>query len=206
MRDASRPPLGRGGRLLRTLPGLLQALAMVAWPFVVIGGSRLVGTRWTAAIVVLLLLPGIFRAARGERAAGRRSLYLAGGAVAVAVAAAVLDDGRFLLAWPVLVSGALLVAFLVSLRGGRSIVEGFARLQKPELSPAEVAYCRTVTWVWCAFFVANGAVAAVLALSGRQGLWALYTGAVAYVLMGILFAAEFLVRRMKFPPSPGAAP
>ena len=206
MREASRPSTGRGGRLLRILPGLLQALAMVAWPFVVIVGSRLVGTRWTAAIVVLLLLPGLFRAARGESGAGRRSLYLAAGAIAVASAAAVLDDGRFLLAWPVLVSGALLVAFLVSLRGGGSIVEGFARLQKPDLSPAEVAYCRTVTWVWCAFFVANGTVAAVLALSGRQGLWALYTGAIAYVLMGILFAGEFLVRRSKFPLAPRGTP
>jgi uncharacterized membrane protein len=179
---------------------------MVAWPFVVIAGSRLVGTRGTALLVVLLLLPGLVRAARGERGARRRSLALAGGATAVALAAAVLDDARFLLAWPVLVSGSLLVAFLVSLRGGRSIVEGFARLRKPHLSPAEVAYCRTVTWVWCAFFVGNGAVAAGLALSGRRDLWAIYTGAIAYVLMGILFAGEYVVRRARFPAPPGAVP
>ena len=206
MRDASPNPPGLARRLLRGVPGALQALAMVAWPFVVIAGSRLVGTRLTALLVVLLLLPGLVAAARGDRGAGRRSLAFAAGATVVALAAAVLDDARFLLAWPVLVSGALLVAFLLSLRGGRSMVEGFARLRKPDLSPAEVAYCRAVTWVWCAFFVANGVVAAGLALSGRHDLWAIYTGAIAYVLMGLLFAVEYGVRRAKFPATPGATP
>jgi uncharacterized membrane protein len=59
--------------------------------------------------------------------------------------------------------------------------------------------------VWCAFFVANGAVAAALALSGRRELWAAYTGVVAYLLMGLLFAGEYLVRRRKFAAGPEGA-
>ncbi|HET8734013.1 MAG TPA: hypothetical protein VFM45_09610 [Anaeromyxobacteraceae bacterium] len=192
---------GWPGRLAAALP----VVASVAWPFVVVVGSRVVGTRATAALLLLLVLPGAVRGLRGDRGAGRRSLWLAGGAALLAAAAAVLGDGGVLLAWPVLVSLALLVAFLSSLRGGRSIVEGFARLQKPDLSAAEVAYCRTVTWVWCAFFVANGATAAALALSGRRELWAVYTGVVSYLLMGLLFAGEYLVRRRKFPAIRGAA-
>ncbi len=127
-------------------------------------------------------------------------------AAGLPVAGACLDDARLLLAWPVLVSLALLTAFLVSLRGGHSIVERFARLQKGDLSPAEVAYCRAVTWVWCAFFVVNGGVAAALAVSGRRDLWAMYTGVIAYLLMAILFGAEYAIRRLRFPPVPGAAP
>jgi len=184
----------------------MQVLAMVAWPFVVIAGARFVGTRGTAALVVLLLLPGLVRGAFGASGAGGHSLGFAAGAAAVATAAAVLDDARFLLAWPVLVSLALLVAFVLSLRGGHSIVERFARLQVSDLSQAEVAYCRTVTVVWCVFFVLNGSLAAALAISGQREVWAVYTGAVAYALMGILFGAEYVVRKIRFPRPRGAPP
>ena len=37
-----------------------------------------------------------------------------------------------------------------------------------------------------------------LALAGDLWSWALYTGLVAYVLMGILFAVEFVVRSWRF--------
>jgi len=58
--------------------------------------------------------------------------------------------------------------------------------------------------VWCAFFVGNGTLAAMLALSGWRTLWAVYTGVVAYALMGVLFGAELLVRRARFPRTRGA--
>jgi len=66
------------------------------------------------------------------------------------------------------------------------------------LSPERVAYCRTVTKIWCAFFVVNGSVALWLSLYGSLSAWGLYTGAVAYGLMGLLFVAEYTVRRLRF--------
>jgi uncharacterized membrane protein len=63
--------------------------------------------------------------------------------------------------------------------------------------PAHVpAYARKVTAVWCGFFVVNGAIAGGLALWGTERTWALYTGGVAYVLMGLLFAGELAVRQV----------
>jgi uncharacterized membrane protein len=57
-----------------------------------------------------------------------------------------------------------------------------------------VAYTRRVTQVWCGFFVVNGLLALGTALWASEALWSLYTGVIAYVLMGVLFGVEYLVR------------
>jgi uncharacterized membrane protein len=110
---------------------------------------------------------------------------------------ALLDDARFVLALPVLINGVLFLQFALSLRA-TPMVERFARMQDPNLGPAQVAYCRSVTKVWCVFFVLNGGFSAYLALFAEVSSWALYTGIVAYVLMGVLGASEYLVRKARF--------
>ena len=103
-----------------------------------------------------------------------------------------------MLALPVLISAALLVTFSVSLVRGMPMIERFARMQNPDLPPDHAVHCRQVTWVWCGFFVINGAIAAFLAVRGPLELWTLYSGLIAYVLMGVLFAIEYIVRRFRF--------
>ena len=76
----------------------------------------------------------------------------------------------------------------------QSIVERMARLSEPDLPASGVAYTRTVTKVWCAFFVVNGSIALATALWASQAVWSLYNGVIAYVAMGVLFAGEYLVR------------
>jgi uncharacterized membrane protein len=72
-----------------------------------------------------------------------------------------------------------------------------ARLSGEDFPPVASAYMRTVTRVWCGFFVFNGAVALGTALWASDAVWSLYTGQVSYILMGVLFGGEFLVR-MRF--------
>lgn len=96
--------------------------------------------------------------------------------------------------YPVLVNGALLMAFGYSLAAPPSMVERLARLREPDFPPAAVAYARRVTQVWCVFFVFNGALALGTALWASEAVWSLYTGVIAYLLMGALFGAEFLFR------------
>lgn len=78
------------------------------------------------------------------------------------------------------------------------MVERFARLQVPDLPEAEVAYTRSVTRVWCVFFVINGSIALVLALMDDIEAWALFTGLISYLLIGALFAVEYVYRHWKF--------
>lgn len=97
--------------------------------------------------------------------------------------------------YPVLVNLLMLLLFASSLLGGQSLVERLARIRHPDLPAAGVRYTRRVTQIWCIFFVLNGGVAAGLVLAQAWRAWALYTGVIAYVLMGALFLGEWCWRR-----------
>jgi uncharacterized membrane protein len=96
--------------------------------------------------------------------------------------------------YPVLVSAALLAAFGYSLTTPMSAVERMARLRGEDFPPVAQAYMRKVTQVWCVFFIVNGLIALCTALWATEALWSLYTGVISYVLMAMLFGAEYLVR------------
>lgn len=172
----------------------------VAYPFLVFAALR----QGLEPRLVALLVAGAFglRAVlrwRRPTPAELRQLLLPVLAVSLALAPALLaNDARGLLYLPAAVNAALLFAFGRSLVSGPPLVETFARLAHSDLSRAELRYCRSVTGLWCAFFAANGAVAFALALRGDLLLWTLYTGLVSYLLIGLLFAAEFTVRAWRF--------
>lgn len=115
-------------------------------------------------------------------------------AVALVGLIAILDAELALRLYPVVMNLLLLYVFARSLRTGPSIVERFARLHEPDLDAQGVRYTRAVTKVWVAFFAVNGVVACWLALFGSWIAWASYSGAIAYLLAGLLFAGEWLVR------------
>jgi uncharacterized membrane protein len=74
------------------------------------------------------------------------------------------------------------------------MVERMARLTEPDLPPEAIGYTRKVTQVWCGFFVINGSIALGTAIWASPEVWTLYNGVIAYVLMGLLFGGEYLVR------------
>jgi uncharacterized membrane protein len=96
---------------------------------------------------------------------------------------------------PVWISLTMLAVFGWSLYSPPSMIERFARLAQPQLPPHAIAYTRRVTQIWCVFFVVNAAVALWTALAASLPVWTLYNGLVSYLLMGLLLAIEFLVRR-----------
>jgi peptidoglycan-N-acetylglucosamine deacetylase len=177
------------------LASALQGVLLLAFPVLVFAGVSRLGPRLTAVVMSTLLVPALVR---GLRRRARASLAVPLSAGVLLAAAATLDDARFMLAYPSLVNGVLLWVFALSLVGEQPIVERFARLQVSDLSDGERRYCRSVTLVWCVFFVLNGTVAMILALRAPHAWWAAYTGGVSYVLVGVLFAAEYLVRKARF--------
>ncbi len=80
-----------------------------------------------------------------------------------------------------------------------SFIERLVRLQFPELVPGIADYCRALTWVWTLFFAANIVICAALPLIAGQTAWALYTGVVVYLLMGLLGTGEWFYRHRRFP-------
>ncbi len=195
---------------MRVLGAVLSALLVVGYPLLVyLGATRLSGRGLGLALLSFGLVAAIARAARVESLALRErdarpdrahlaaALRIPLTVVAIALLGAALDDRRFAMLVPVLVNAALLAQFGLSLRG-TPLVERFARMQHPDLSPAQVRHCRAVTVVWCVFFVVNGGVALALALGDHVALWSLHTGVIGYVGMGVLGAGEYLVRKWRF--------
>lgn len=172
-------------------PLVLLTLVIAAYPALIYFSLDWIDARWLIlGLCALLVLRGViaFRP-------GRQRALLFG---SIAGMALLLGGGhRFIspLWYPVIVNTVFLALFLTSLWKPPSLIERLARLTDPELPPEGVAYTRKVTWVWSAFFLANGIVAAITVLSGDRALWALYNGLIAYFLMALLMAGEYWVRR-----------
>ena len=98
-------------------------------------------------------------------------------------------------AYPVVISGGLAFLFGASLRRPPSLVERMAELGGETLSPAIRLYCRRVTMVWALWLAINTFIAAALAIFGSLEAWALWTGLLSYLVMGLIFAVEFTLRR-----------
>jgi len=102
------------------------------------------------------------------------------------------DDA--ILLYPVTVNCLLFLVFFFSLLRPPSIIERIARIRDAELTDNAVAYTRKVTVVWTIFFAANGLMALYTAVAAPLEIWTLYNGAVAYILIGLIFSIEYCWR------------
>ena len=93
--------------------------------------------------------------------------------------------------YPVLMSGVMLIIFGISLFSKQSIIE----LQNPDLPEKGIIYTRKITQIWCTFFIVNGLIASLLILLKKFDFWAIYTGIISYILMGILLGGEWIYRK-----------
>jgi len=179
---------------------VLGAAVLAAYPLLVYLGLTRLSVRGVGLLLLAVVLPPhLARALRkGGREHLRAVLPLPIGIGVLLLAAVAIEDHRFILALPVLINAVLLVAFAATLTGPVSMIERFARMQVDTLSAAEVAHCRAATVAWCILFVVNGAVTAVLAVRGPLSFWTAYAGGISYVLIGLLFAAEYVVRKARF--------
>ena len=85
--------------------------------------------------------------------------------------------------------------FAYSLYKGPSIIETFARITEPKLDKRAISYTKNVTKIWCIFFVFNASIALYTSVFTSLNVWAFYNGFIAYIIMGVLFAVEWLVRK-----------
>jgi uncharacterized membrane protein len=97
--------------------------------------------------------------------------------------------------YPVIVNATLLGVFAYSLMKPPTAIERLARMRDPQLPATAIGYTRRVTQLWCLFFAVNGVIAFYTALYASSALWSFYNGFVAYILVGLLFAGEYCVRR-----------
>jgi len=177
---------------------VLQAVFLVGYPVLVAVSVTYLGARAAALLLLGIFLAARLRTLRQDLRKARALAALGASVATLLLLAALLDDPRFLLAYPSLVNAVLLAQFAWSLHRGPPVAERFARLSVSDLSPAEIRYCRTVTLAWCAFFALNGGATTALALWAPRAVWAAYAGGLSYLLVGLCFAAEYAIRKARF--------
>ena len=57
------------------------------------------------------------------------------------------------------------------------------------------AYCKKVTIVWVSFFTFNAIMTFLSVFLVSDVVWVIYNGGITNVLMGIIFAVEFIIRK-----------
>ena len=186
----------------RPSPGTVGlAIVSIAYPFVASIAVRRLGPGWVVlALCVLILL-------RLVLGLGRRVPLTATVSMAIAAATlglvALVDTQRSVRLYPVFMNAAALAAFAATLVKPPSMIERLARLHDPDLPESGVRYTRRVTWVWCGFFVVNGAIALWTALAASWQVWTFYNGMLAYAAMGALLGGEWVVRQFVRPAGGG---
>ncbi|KAA2285946.1 hypothetical protein [Arenimonas fontis] len=166
----------------------LAWLATLLYPLAIWLGLARFEPRNLALILLVVALLRVF-------ASPQPAWLLAAGAAALLSLLAWLGNaGLPLKLYPVVVNTVMLALFGWSLRHPPTVIERIARLRHPDLPGQARPWLVKVTRAWCLFFVGNGAVALWTALAGSDAAWALYNGAIAYVLMGMMFLGEWWLR------------
>jgi len=175
---------------------MLQATLWLAYPLLIFFGLHIMQPRYVAGLLFIVLLIRLRRKA---------SIILSGfalldwsilaGLLTLALMTALTNSELLLRLYPASVSFGTLSLFLRTLAAPPPMIERFARLSTPDLSPVIVRYTLRVTQVWCIFFVINGSIALYTALYASKEVWSLYNGLVSYMLMGAMFGGEWLIRR-----------
>lgn len=174
---------------MRTWLSVLLAIATLAYPVLVYVSIGHLPAHWMALLLLTLAV------GRAMTAKQKFWWIVAAGAAMLGVASMLRTDALAVKLYPLLVNMVLLGVFTYSLWQPPSVVERLARLQEPDLPASGVQYTRRVTQVWCVFFLMNGAMAAYTAACASDAQWALYNGAIAYVLMGCVMVVEWCVRQ-----------
>ncbi len=87
----------------------------------------------------------------------------------------------------------IFLVFFCSLFAKETVIQKFARACGDKLEPPAFNYTRKLTYVWCVFTFLNLLVS-VWTIFQSDNVWMLYNGCISYILIGLLFAIEYIVR------------
>ncbi len=97
--------------------------------------------------------------------------------------------------YPIIINASLFAVFFGSLFASQNIIEVFARKFDKQFHEGAVSYTRKVCVAWCVFFVINAGVS-IWSLFQTPEIWAFYNGVLSYILIGLMFIIEMLIRKL----------
>lgn len=169
---------------------LLSILLSIAYPFVVFWGLQSNNIQALIAIFLTLLLSRFCLAKLWQE----RAILT----VMAALFTALIffsETSTALKLYPVMINLSLFTVFMLSLYSSESVIEKLAKFREPDLPAEAIVYTRQVTIAWCFFFLINASIAAMTVFFMSSQAWMLYNGVIAYVLIGLMFSIEWLIRQ-----------
>lgn len=183
---------------MNTILGIISTLFILASPWVLywtLSHQEVqVAAITLVAWVIVRTIPILLSAKKEQR---RAALQLPAIALVFALLGWVSNNGTWLLILPSATQAAFGLAFLRSLKE-TPLIEHFARMVKPGLSGDEQAHCRRWTRIWGYYLIVVAAFGLVLAAYASLAVWTIYAGILSYVLVGVLFAIEYVIRKVNF--------
>ena len=171
-----------------------MGVAVLVYPIFVYFGIKYTEPKYIALVfLVVLVLRVIIPNPASRRIPWLMPATILGGIVLLS--SVVLDNEWGLLLYPTVINLTLLAVFAWSLYKKPSVIETLARLSEPALSKAAVSYTEKVTLSWCIFFLCNTAISLYTVWLSDMAVWTIYNGFVAYILIGIFFLVELIIRR-----------
>ena len=177
---------------MKQLSTVLIATLTISYPFAVYFGLLHFDPRWLALMLIALLSLRLWVTGWNKQNSTQWAIVIAMGALLWSV---LTDQAIGLKLYPVIISLSMLALFAWSLRHPPPIIERIARRMETDFPDSAIPYTYKVTQAWCLFFAINGAIALYTALWGSMALWILYNGLISYLIMGTLFAGEWLIRQ-----------
>ncbi|HEX5055456.1 MAG TPA: hypothetical protein VFX02_03060 [Gammaproteobacteria bacterium] len=177
---------------------LIISLLLLAYPVAVYLGLSYFEPRYIGLLLLALVSARFVLARRHLKRDNLTSLLpITVATAALCLLILIFNQTSMVRLNPALVNLVLLLTFGYTLYRPPSMIERLARLSGAGISDQAVIYTRNVTRIWCLFFMCNGAIAFYTCFYTSLETWTLYNGLIAYLLMGLLFLAEYCVRQHK---------
>ncbi len=174
----------------------LGSLLIIIYPLVIYYGLNYFEPKYLVIFLgVILLVRFITSKSQPLFSEGKQQIAIIITGVAIIIFTLFSNSLSGLKVYPVLVSISLLFIFSMSLYFPPTTIERIARLTDPDLSEQGILYTRTVTKIWCLFFIINGIIAFYTSFFTSVEIWTLYNGLISYLLMGSLFGCEYMYRK-----------
>jgi uncharacterized membrane protein len=176
------------------IAGTAAVALLVLYPIAAYFSLRSLRPGWLAGLLIVASLARLIAARASGTPITPQLLLVPLGGIALALWSLLRAAPDAMLYYPAVCNGALFCVFGYSVLRPPTVVERIARFKEGPLTPEAARYMRRVTIAWVAFFVVNGSIAIYTALRTSLDTWALYNGFIAYLMIGTMFGAEWLVR------------
>ncbi len=95
--------------------------------------------------------------------------------------------------YPVIVNFVLFCIFFGSTFSEKTVIQKMAKLMEPNIKPKALEYTRRLTYIWSIFMLANFFISLATVFMSEK-VWAIYNGFLSYMLVGVFFIIEYMVR------------